>query len=142
MATDVNERLLDILEAQVERTAPKENPNYKADSLFLKANGEQWAKDLKCDIYFGPMHLNRTPLTEAEVLALNKLQPLDAATLTKTDGSPARGTVRAVRSSEGKVERLFIEFPMRRENNEFLTFPPIAVMANELASQAPKGRVA
>lgn len=133
---EINERLLDILEAQVERSAPKENPNYKAQSMFLKPNGEPWAKDLKCDIYFGSMHLNRDPLTKEEVDALNQLQPLDHATITRTDQSLAKGKVTKRETSEGKLERLTIEFPMRRENNEFLTYPRLAVLARELAEQA------
>lgn len=133
---DVNERLLDILEAQVERTAPKENPNYVANSIFLKPNGEPWAKDLKCDIYFMSHHLNRTPLTKDEVDALNRLQPLDIATITRTDGSVARASVTKKETAQGKIERLTIEVPIRKENNEFLTIPPIAVFASELARQA------
>jgi hypothetical protein len=133
---EINDRLLDILEAQVERSAPKENPKYTAQSLFLKPNGEPWAKDLKCDIYFGAMHLNRDPLTKAEVDALNRLEPLDAAIITKTDQSVANVKVIARRTSNGRIERLTIEAPMRRENNEHLTYPPILVFANELANQA------
>jgi hypothetical protein len=133
---EINERLLDILEAQVERSAPKENPNYKAQSLFLKENGEPWAKDLKCDMYFGPIHLNRDPLTKAEVDALNRLEPLDAAIITKTDQSVARVTVTAKKTTTGKIERLTINAPMRRENNEHLTYPSILAFATELANQA------
>jgi hypothetical protein len=139
---NVNERLLDILEAQVERSAPKENPNYKANSIFLKENGEQWAKDLKCAIYFGAMHLNRDPLTKAEVDALNRLQPLDLAFITKTDGARQRVKVSARTTSEGKLERLTVEAPMRKENNEFITYPSIAAWATELAEQAQPAAVA
>ena len=118
---EINERLLDILEAQVERTAPRENPNYVTVSPTMKPNGEQWAKDLKCDIYFGPIHMNRTPLTKAEVDALNRLQPLDRGFITKTDGTRAPVTVRAKETATGKVERITIEVPMRKEDNAHLT---------------------
>ena len=133
---EVNDRLLDLLEKQVERSAPKENPNYKAQSLFLKENGEPWAKDLPCDIYFGPMHLNRTPLTQEEVAALSRLRPMDAGLITRTDGSHARTKVLSKVTSEGKIERLTVLAPMRKENNEFRTFPPIVAWATQLANQA------
>jgi hypothetical protein len=139
----VNERLLNVLEATVanqatqnERLAPRENPNYVTNSPNMKPNGEQWAKDLKCDVYFGPIHLNRTPLTKAEVDALNLLRPVVNASVMKTDGSIARVTVRGREDAVGRLERLTIEVPMRKEDNAHLTYPGLAQIALELAKQA------
>ncbi len=136
-------QMLDILkqqaanqEAQYERTRPRENPNYVTVSPTMKPSGEQWAKDLKCDIYFGPVYMNRTPLTRDEVTALNRLQPLDHGHITKTDGTLARCSVTSKVTSAGVIERLTVVAPMRKEDNAHLTYPSIVAWATELANQA------
>lgn len=139
-ATLLMERMLEIqqqqakaLEEQSARTLPKENPNYTAKSPFLKPSGEPWAADLKCDIYFGPIRLNRTVLTEDEVKALNALKPVEKAPLTKTDGSVVRATVRPRENAVGKVERLTIELPMKKDDNP-QHFPSLLEIARQLAA--------
>jgi hypothetical protein len=149
---DVNERLLALLEkqnetmqAQVDRSAPKENPNYKAKSLFLQESGEPWAKLLKCDIYFGSINYNDSPLTKPEVDALNTLQPMAKATITKNDGSPMLVCVLPKADAVGRLSRLTIapyvapgQNPgdARFEKNLNLTMPGIIARADELAAQA------
>ena len=135
-------RMLAILEQQAqnaevqnERTRPRENANYVARSVFLKENGEPWAKDLKCDIYFGPMHLNRDPLTQAEVEALNLIAPVEKGTITKVDRSTVKVTVRAREDAVGRLERLTIELPLRHEDNP-QHYPPLIELAHQLAAQA------
>ncbi len=146
------ERMLSILEQQAlnsavqnERTAPRENPNYKVVSLFLQENGEPWSKSLKCDIYFGSIHFNETPLTKVEVDALNQLQPLARGTVTKTDGSTLLVGVLPKVDATGRLNRLTISpyvapgqnpGDARFEKNLNLTLPSIIAIANELAGQA------
>lgn len=146
------DRLLSVLERQaenqtqhIERTAPKENPHYKADSIFLQPNGEQWAKLLKCDIYLGSIYYNDTPLTKAEVDALNQLQPLAKGVITKNDGGTLLVTVMPKSDAVGKLSRLTIipyvapgsnPTDARFEKNLNLTMPAITKMAEDLAKQA------
>ena len=139
----VDERLIAILERQsenqavhIERTAPRENPNYKVDSLFLDEKGEPYAKRLKCAIYFGPIHMNRTPLTLDEVEALNTIRPVSKGYITQTDGSRAIVDVVAREDAMGRLERLTIQAPMRKEDNAHLTYPSIVAYSTELAAQA------
>src|SRR5688572_26723945 len=113
--SDVNDRLLSLLEKQqatmqesVERSRPKENPNYKASSIFLQEDGEPWAAKLKCQIFDGPILLNRTPLTKAEVEALNTLQPIEKAVVEKLDGSRVFVKVLPREDASGRLERLTI----------------------------------
>ena len=124
------------MKVQTERTAPREDPNYKVVSFSMKPSGEQWAADLKCDIYFGPMHLNKTPLTKEEVDALNTLQPVEKATIVKMDGSVQLLTVRAKEDAVGRVERLTIETALRKEDNpQFL--PGMVSICEQLTRQYP-----
>lgn len=145
-------RMLTILEQQaanqaqhIERTAPKDNPNYKADSIFLQASGEPWAKQLKCEIYLGSINFNETPLTKAEVDALNLLEPLAKGTITKNDGAQILVTVAPKVDAVGRLSRLTImpyvapgqnAISTRFEKNLNLTMPSIIAMATELARQA------
>lgn len=153
--TDINERLLTLFERQqatmqqqVDRSAPKENPHYKANSIFLQENGEPWAKKLKCDIYLGSISFNDSPLTKDEVDALNQMQPLARGTITKNDGSSLIVTVSPKTDAGGHVERLTIvpytppPLPGRPaqvaqfEKNLNLLMPSIISMAKELSAQA------
>jgi hypothetical protein len=150
--SDMNDRLLALLERQqatmqesVERSRPKENPNYKANSIFLQESGEPWATKLKCDIYLGSIHYNDSPLTKAEVDALNQLQPLAKANITKNDGSRLVVSVLPKADAVGRLSRLTIvpyvepgqnPTDARFEKNLNLTMPSIIAMANELAAQA------
>ena len=125
---------------QEERTRPKDNPNYQARSIFLKpgtGEGRPWSEDLKCDIFLMSMKLNKTPLTEAEVKALNRLQPVDKAKVEKTDRSFAFATVRATETAGGVLEKLTIELPMKKDDNP-QHYPPLDVLANMIADQAPQ----
>ncbi len=134
-----NDRLLNLLEfqakTQAEQNKPRENPNYKAKSIFLKENGEPWAEDLKCEMYFGPMHLNRDPLTKAEVEALNQIRPIEKGTITKVDGSVVKVRVIPREDAVGRLERLTIELPMRHEDNP-QHYPRLIDLAKQLAEQA------
>lgn len=139
---DVNDRLLALLERQqatmqesVERSRPKENPHYKAQSIFLQEDGEPWAAKLKCDIYFGPIRLNRTPLTKAEVDALNKLEPIEKGWITRVDDSRAQVKVIAREDAVGRVERLTIQLPMKKDDSP-MHYPSLTVLAESLAAQA------
>lgn len=138
----MNDRLLALLEKQqatmqesVERSRPKENPNYTAQSIFLQADGEPWAAKLKCQIYDGPILLNRTPLTKQEVDALNTLQPIEKAVIKKLDGSDVLVKVIPRENAHGRLERLTIQKPMRNEDSP-MHYPSIAVLAQQLAEQA------
>lgn len=149
---DINDRLLTLLEnqqktmqTQVDRTAPKENPHYKAQSLFLQENGEPWAKTLKCEMYLGSINYNDSPLTKAEVDALNQLQPLAKGVITKNDDSRLFVSVLPKADAVGRLSRLTIvpyvepgQTPgsARFEKNLNLTMPSIIKMAEELAAQA------
>lgn len=137
MASATETAAIDTLKTLVERTAPKENPNYKAQSIFLKENSEPYAKDLKCQMYFGSIHYNDTPLTKDEVAALNLLMPVAQGTITKNDGSKLRVSVVGKIDAIGRIERLTIT-PQGEEKNLNLLMASIEAMALELASQAPK----
>lgn len=135
------ERMLAVLEQQaktqathVERTAPRENPNYKAVSIFLQENGEPWAKLLKCDMYLGLMHLNRTPMTKAEVDAWNHVEPIVDARLRKMDGSSVLATVTAKRDAVGRIDQMTVLLPLKKEDNPQL-YSPLADIAAQLAAQ-------
>jgi len=124
---------------QEERSRPKDNPNYQAVSIFIKpgtGEGRQWAEDLKCEMYFGPMKLNKHPLTEAEVKALNRLQPVEKALITKVDRSQVRMTVRGEENVEGKLEKLIIDVDLKRDANP-QHYPPLDALAHMLADAAP-----
>lgn len=131
----LQEQQAQSLSTQVERTAPKENPHYIDRGIFNKPNGEPWATDLRCDVFFGPMKLNRTPLTEAEVAALNQIQPLARAHITKVEGTVVYGSVQPTRDAQGRLSRLEILFPMGKDDNP-QHFPTITTYAKELAAQA------
>lgn len=123
---------------QEERSRPKENPNYQAVSLYLKpgtGEGTPWAADLKCDIFIGPIKLNRTPLTEAEVTALNRLQPIENAVITKMDRSTARAKVQPSFDAQNRLSKLVITLPMSKDDNPQM-YPPLDDLANQLADQA------
>ena len=137
MASATETAAIDTLKTLVERTAPKENPNYKAQSIFLKENSEPYAKDLKCQMYFGSIHYNDSPLTKDEVAALNLIQPLAQGVITKNDRSTVRVSVVGKIDAIGRLERLTI-MPQGEEKNLNLLMPSIEAMALELASQAPK----
>jgi hypothetical protein len=149
---DLNDRLLTLLEKQnatmqesVERSRPRENPNYKASSIFLKPSGEPWATDLKSDVYLGSIYFNDSPLTQDEVAALNRLAPLPKGTITKNDGSTLLVSVLPKADAVGRINRLTItpyvapgQNPgdAKFEKNLNLLLPSIASFANELANQA------
>lgn len=125
---------------QEERTRPKDNPNYRASSIFLKPEGEgrPWTEDLKCDIFFGPIKLNKTPLTEGEVAVLNRLQPVEKARLTKTDRSVVYvSVVPTFNEVTNALEKLEIRLPMKRDDNP-QHYPPLDEIAAQLAAQAPQ----
>ena len=125
----------DALVTQTERTAPKENPNYKAVGAFHKETGEPYAADLKCLIYDGPVQLNRTPLTQIEVEQLNRLQPLEKGAITKVDRSVVKASVVPTFDAQGKLAKLEIKRPMGRDDNA-QHYPPLDEIARQLADQA------
>lgn len=149
---DLNDRLLTLLERQnatmqqtVDRSAPKENPNYKTRSMFLQENGEPWAKQLQCEIYLGSIFYNETPMTKPEVDALNQLRPLERGTITKNDGSTLLVSVLPKADAVGTLTRLTIApyvapgqnaGDAKFEKNLNLLMPSIVKMATELAAQA------
>jgi hypothetical protein len=133
----IQQQQASALEIQTERTKPREDPNYKASSIFLKESGEQWATDLKCQIYLGPIHLNKTPLTREEVEALNTLVPVEKARVTKMDGSTVLATVQPKEDAVGRIDRLTIEIPLKKEDNpQFL--PGMVSICAQLVAQAPQ----
>jgi hypothetical protein len=138
----VNERLLQVLERQaenqaqqIERTAPRENPNYKTNSPNMKPNGEQWSKDLKCEIFLGSFPQHDTPLVQEEVAALNRLMPAKGLKLTKNDRSVAKVDIVGKYDAIGRLERLTIQMPLRNEDGATIGYPSIEQIANELADQ-------
>lgn len=141
---DLQTRMLQIqqqqakaLELQNDRTAPKENPNYTPQSIFIDpATGKEYRELLKCEMYFGPIRLNRTPITAEECEALNRLQPVEKATITKTDGSSVRVDVIPVENVvTSAIEKLTITLPMRKEDNP-QHYPSLRVLALQLAAAA------
>jgi hypothetical protein len=119
------------LATQTERTAPKENPNYQASSPFLKPSGEPLAMDLKCQVYLNTICLNETPLTRDEVDALNLIGPCDKRLVTKTDRSQALVSVIPTFDGLGRLERLTIVAPMKKEDGP-QHYPPIDEFARQL----------
>jgi hypothetical protein len=139
----VNERLLTMLEqtvanqaVQTERTAPRENPNYKVDSPTIKPNGEQWSADLTREVYFGSIAYHKTPLTSDEVAALNLLQPLDRGFVTKTDRTAVPVSVKAKLAATGRIERITVLPEANGDKSMSLTMPSIVDWAMQLAKQA------
>jgi len=123
------------LESQVERTAPKENPNYQVSSLFLKPSGEPFAADLKCAIYVGPSLLNKTPLTEEEVRQANRLRPIAKAKVLKMDRTTAIASVVAKMDASDNLERLTVHLPLSQDANPQM-YPPLDELLKQLADQA------
>lgn len=123
------------LETQVERTAPKENPNYQVNSFFLKPSGEPFAADLQCDVYVGPSLLNRTPLTAEEVRQANRLKPMAKCRVTKMDRSVVMGSVTAQFNASDQLERLTINLPMAKDDNPQM-YPPLDELLRQIADQA------
>ena len=135
MFLDLQQRMLALQEQNAKANQLKENPNYVANSVFLKGNGEPWAKDLKCDVYLNSIHLNKTPLTQGEMDALNQLVPIDRVVVMKTDGSQARGRVTSRETSTGAIERLTLELPMKKDDQP-QHYPSLEVLARQVAEQA------
>lgn len=113
----IQEQQAKALEEQSARTLPKENPNYVVRSFFLKENGEPWAAGLKCDIYLNSIHLNKTPLLQREVEALNALEPVQDVLIRKVDGSHALGSVTPRKDAMGRLDRLTMTLPMKKDDN-------------------------
>jgi hypothetical protein len=122
------------LETQVERTAPKENPNYQVKSLFLKPSGEPYAADLKCDIYVGPALLNKTPLTADEVVQANRLRPMAKCRVTKMDRTTVIGSVTALTDASDQVSRITVHLPMAKDDNPQM-YPPLDELLKQIADQ-------
>jgi type II secretory pathway component PulC len=118
-----------------EKAKIRENPNYVPVSVFLKSNGEQWATDLKCEIYQNSIHLNKTPLTQAEVVALNRLQPVEDVRVLQNDGTPQIWRVEATKDAIGRLEKLTVRCPLRKEHNPNMN-KSIDQWANILADAA------
>lgn len=123
------------LAVQVERTAPKENPNYVASGTGIKPDGSFWSSGLATEIYFGPVKLNGTVMREDEVAAWNRVRPLERARMTKTDGSVVYGSVDAERNGDGKITKLWVRFPFQKDSNP-QHFPLCKDVALQLAAQA------
>jgi hypothetical protein len=141
---DVNEKLAGLMAqlvalqaqaAETEKAKVKENPNYVASSIFLDANGEPWGKTLPHEVYLNSIHLNRTPLTKAEVDALARVRPVVNAKVDKTDGSFAVATVEAKRDAIGRIDRITILMDLKKESNP-QHFPKLEVVATQLANAA------
>jgi hypothetical protein len=131
----IQEQQAAALQVQVDRTAPKENPNYTPDSIFLRSDGEEWSKTLPYDIFLGPHRLNETPLTQAEVEQLARIRPIEKARVEKTDGSIVLGKVYAREDAVGRIDRMTIEFPMKKDDNPQM-YPILVRFAQQLADQS------
>ena len=138
----VNERLLSVLEQTVanqatqnDRLAPRENPRYVTNSPTMKPNGEQWSKDLKCEMFLGPFPLHDTPLTKDEVAAANRLEPAVGLWLTKNDQSRVKVNIVGKVDAVGRLERLTVQMPLRNEDGAKIGYPSITAIATELAEQ-------
>lgn len=136
------EKLLEVqmsqansLATQVERTSPKENPHYKPAGPFHDPEGRDWNTHLKCAIYDGPAHLNKHPLCEAEIIALNRLMPLEKGLITKADRSQVKVSVIPTYDVHDRLTKLEIKRPMGKDDNA-QHYPPLDDMANQLADQA------
>lgn len=123
------------LELQTKRTAPRENANYITNSIFAQENGEPWAKTLKCEMFFGPYPLHETPLTQAEVVALNRIQPLERGTVAKVDRSIVEASVTPKYDAQHRLKTLTITVPMAKDSNP-QHYPPLDELAIQLAVQA------
>ena len=139
----IQQQQAEALQLQTERTAPKENPNYTPDSMFIDPEtGMQWGERLKCDIYMGPIRLNRTPITKDEWEALNRLQPVEKAQVIKTDGSSVRiDVVPAENAVTGAIERLTIKVDLKKDQNP-QHYPSLRVLALQLATAAERAATA
>lgn len=132
----VQERQAAAMLTQVERTAPRENPNYKAAGPFTAPDGEEWSAKLPYPIYDGPVLLNRTPLTADDVAQLSRLQPLEHGQIVKADRSTVKARVVPKMDATGKkIVSLAIERPMGKDDSPQL-YPPIDEVARQLADQA------
>lgn len=135
----LQEQQAHAVKLQEERSRPKDNPNYQAASIFMKpgtGEGRPWTEDLKCDIFLGAIKLNKTPLTEAEVKALNTLQPVDRAKVIKVDRSEVRASVIPTYNDvTNALEKLEIQLPMKKDDNP-QHYPPLDELALQLAKQA------
>jgi hypothetical protein len=135
-ATQAQLVALQTQSAEIEKAKIRENPNYVARSMFLKpTTGEHWATDLKCEMYQNSIHLNKTPLTEQEVTALNRLQPVEDVQVVQNDGTPQLWNVEATRDAVGRLERLTVRCPLRKEHNPMAN-PSIDQWATKLADAA------
>lgn len=132
----LQEKQAATMATQVERTAPRENPNYVVVGMFSKPNGEPWTTDLKCDIYFGPIKLNRTPMTEDEVRAWNLVEPAVKAPIRKVDGSVVYVSVRGEEDAVGALVALRVEVDLKKDSNP-QHYPMLAEFARQLASAVP-----
>lgn len=119
-----------------ERSRPRENPLYKPSGAFYQASGEPWAHALKCGIFLGPSDLRKHPLTEAEVTALNQLEPVEKATIERTDGSRVIAKVTATRDAQDRIEKLTIDLPMSKDDTPN-AYPKLVELANQIAAQIP-----
>lgn len=124
---------------QVERTAPKENPNYQVQSYCLKPNGEPHAADLQCDIYVGPSLLNRTPLTAEEVRQANRLRPVAKFTIQKMDRTTVVGSVTGRFNASDQLERLTVALPMAQDDNPQM-YPPLDDLLRQIADAGERER--
>ena len=117
------------------RQQRRENPNYKPASIFIDPDsGKEYRELLERDIFFGPIRMNRTPLTKCEVEVLNKLRPVEKAVIEKTDGSEVRVTVRAREDAVGRIERLTVELPLKKDDNP-MHYPAIVDMGKDGSSR-------
>lgn len=145
MATTVDERLIAILEQQAnnqatqnDRLAPRENPKYVAVSPTLQPNGEPWSRKLKCEMFLGSFPMHDTPLTQAEVEALNRLEPATGLSVMKNDRTHVKVEILGKRDAVGRLERLTIKMPLRDEDGARIGYSGIVEIATELAGQMPK----
>lgn len=124
------------LMTQVERTAPKDNPNYIAAGPFTDPKGNPWSKSLKCPIFDGPIDLMESEtLTEDEVTQLNRLLPLERGLIKKADDSIVGAKVLPTFDAHGKITKLVIMRPMGKDDGA-QHYPPLREMARQLADQA------
>lgn len=138
----IQQQQAEALKVQTDRTAPKENPNYQPNSIFIDpVSGREYRELLKCEMFFGPIRLNRTPITKDELDALNRIQPVEKAPVIKTDGATGRVTVRAREDAEGRVQRLDIDLDLKKDQQP-QHWPSLWEFAMQVAAAAPKATVA
>ena len=123
------------LETQVERTAPKDNPNYVPKSVFHDPTGKLWSASLKCEIYRGPEHFNDMLITKEECEQLNRLMPLEHGLIAKADRTEVQASVVPTYGVHGQVTKLVIQHRMGRDDNPQY-YPPLDELAKQLADQA------